>query len=293
MAPTAISSTTGVPQGPATSSAQPSAPNSTTLSVRVNAAAVTLKPPRGFRWNRVAGAPGLATTTVAGGSVSLLWINPQLLKFRYVPGYRWPENGPASSADNNPNSWVPKMVAAFNGGFKLSDNVGGYYYRGQMISPLRNNYAAFVVYRNGTMTVGVWGRDLHMNRQVLVVRQNLPPLVLRGHARTKASDNNQTWGLALGGRWHVNRSALARRPDGSLVFEYGHSVTPSTMAQVLVSAGASEAMMLDMNVTWPTGYVYRHSHGNIHGSRINDNIYHSPSIYLTRNEKDFIAVEAP
>ena len=239
------------------------------------------------------GSPGLATTTVDGGDISLLWINPLLLRFRYVPGYTWPENGPASSADNRPSSWVPRMVAAFNGGFKLSDNVGGYYYRGVMVSPLRKNYAAFVVYRNGTMSVGVWGRDLHMNSHVLVVRQNLPPLVLRGHARTSPSDNNQTWGLALRGRSHVNRSALARRADGSLIFAFGHSVTPSTMAQYLVSAGASEAMMLDMNTTWPTGYIYRHSHGNINGNRINDNIYHSPSVYLTRNEKDFIAVEAP
>ena len=296
MTPTAITSTTGNAQAPATSSGQSSTPGSTTVSVPVTAtsmAALTLRPPSGFHWNRVAGAPGLETTTVDGGSISLLWMNPQSVKFRYVPGYTWPENGPASSADNRPSSWVPRMIAGFNGGFKLSDHVGGYYYRGVMVSPLRKNYAAFVVYRNGTMTVGVWGRDLHMNAQVLVVRQNLPPLVFRGHVRTSSSDDNQTWGLALQGKMHVNRSALGRRLDGSLIFAYGSLVTPSTMARYLVAAGVNEAMMLDMNRTWPTGFVYRHSHGNIHGTRINDNIYHSPSIYLTRNEKDFIAVEAP
>ena len=273
---------------PATSVASPPTP---TGAINV-ATQSSVRPPSGFSWRPVVGSPGLDTTTVDGGAVTLLWMNPRSVKFRYVPGYRWPEGGPSSRADSQPTTWITRMVASFNGGFKLSDRDGGYYYLGHMVSPLRPGLAAFVVYRDGSMRVGVWGHDLHMNSNVVVVRENLPPLVLHGSSRTRITDTRRTWGIALSNRWNVSRSALGIRPDGSLLFEFGQAVTPATMAKSLVAAGTSVAVVLDMNRTWPTGFVYTHHNGQVHGSRINSWIYHSPAIYLKRYEKDFIAVES-
>jgi hypothetical protein len=248
---------------------------------------VLLTPPPGLGFSPSAVAPGISTTTLDGGQVSLMWMNPQQVRFRFIPGYKWPENSPTISADHNPSTWTTTMIAAFNGAFKLSDHVGGYYYHGHTVAELRSGLGAFEVQRDGTLKVGVWGSDLSLNAQTLAVRENLPPIVFK---EAKASDGVGTWGLALHHLWHVNRSALGERPDGSLVFEFGYHVTPSTIAKYLVKAGVRDAVMLDMNETWPTGFIYRHSSSGIHGKRINPAIVKSPTLYLQRPDKDFVAV---
>jgi hypothetical protein len=253
-------------------------------------AAGGLRPPAGLPWARVAGSPALALASLDGGAVSLLWMDPSRLQFRYVPGTSVPERSPASAADNTPATWVSRMVAAFNGGFMLKDHVGGYYYLGRTVEPLRAGYAAFVISKTGTMSVGVWGRDLHLTSSVLVVRENLRPLVDHGVAMARPSDGPTAWGIANGNLPRANRSALGQLPNGSLVFAYGANVLASTMAASLVRAGATEAVMLDMNISWPTGFTYSHVGGHLLGSKINYHVVRSPSTYYARFRKDFVAV---
>ena len=260
---------------------------------QTNVKPASLTPPSGLGFTPASAAPGISTTTLDGGQITLMWMDPQRLKFRFIPGYKWPENSPTIPADHNPTSWTSTMLAAFNGAFKLSDHVGGYYYHGHTVAKLRNGLGAFEVQKNGSLNVGVWGSNLALTSQTVAIRENLPPIVHNGHSQAKSSDNVGTWGLALHQLWHVNRSALGERPDGSLVFEFGNHVTPSTIAHYLIQAGVRDAVMLDMNETWPTGFLYRHTSSGIHGKRINPAIVKSPSIYLQRADKDFVVVSAP
>ena len=264
----------------------------TAVSRLTGSSARTLRAPAGLPWKSVPGSPALATAALDGGSVSLLWMDPTRLRFRYVPGTLFPEGGPATAADNTPSTWLSRMVAAFNGGFMLKDHVGGYYYLGRTVAPLRPGYAAFVITKSGALSVGVWGRDLRMSPNVLVVRQNLRPLVDHGVSQAAPADGPRTWGLAINNAALVNRSALGRLPNGSLIFAYGASVRANTLAAALVRAGVTEAVMLDMNLTWPTGYTYTHLAGHLHGNRINYRIVRPPTIYFTRFRKDFVAVLA-
>ncbi len=55
-----------------------------------------------------------------------MWMNPDLLRFRYIPGTAYPEGSPKRPQDRRPSTWVPRMVAAFNGAFHLKDRAGGY-----------------------------------------------------------------------------------------------------------------------------------------------------------------------
>jgi hypothetical protein len=234
----------------------------------------------------------LRLASLDGGAVSLLWMDPTRLRFRYVPGTAVPEGSPASAADNKPSTWLPWMVAAFNGGFMLKDHVGGYYYLGRTVAPLRPGYAAFVITKTGALSVGVWGRDLHLTSDDLVVRENLRPLVDHGVAMARPSDGPSAWGIANGGVPQANRTALGELPNGALVFAYGANVLASTMATSLVRAGVREAVMLDMNISWPTGFTYTHVGGHLVGSKINYHVVRSPSTYYTRFRKDFVAVLA-
>ena len=250
-----------------------------------------LVPPAGFAWTASPGSAAVRVATLSGGATSLMWMDPSRLRFRFVPGYRYPEGSPASAADRTPSTWVPRMVAAFNSGYMLKDHVGGYYYLGRTVVPLRAGLATFVIHKDGTLAVGVWGRDLGMTPDTLVVRQNLPPLVLDGVSRASVHDGPRTLGISNGNLPRANRSALGRLADGSFVFVYAHDVTAATLGQTLVSVGVREAMMLDMNISWPTGYVYSHVGGQVVGARINHWTVRPPSTYLTRFKKDFIAVE--
>jgi hypothetical protein len=257
----------------------------------VNAALGTTLAPRGYAWTASPGSAAVQVATLRGGGTSLLWMDPSRLRFRFVPGYRYPEGSPASAADRTPSSWVPGMVAAFNSGYKLADHVGGYYYLGRTVVPLRAGLASLVVHKDGSLAVGVWGRDLTMTADTLVVRQNLRPLVVGGVSQASVHDGPRTWGISNGNRPLANRSALGRLANGSFVFVYAHDVTAATLGHTLVSLGVREAIMLDMNISWPTGFVYSHAGGHVVGRRINHWTIRPPSTYLTRFKKDFIAVE--
>ena len=222
--------------------------------------------------------------------MGLLWIDTSAVSFRLIPGVKFPEGSPALPADNLPSTWVPRMVAAFNGGFELKDKVGGYYYDHRTLSPLVPGLAALVISSDGRAAVGQWGRDLTLTRRTVVVRENLPLLVDNFTAQTAPTDTPRTWGIANGGLWTANRSALGELADGSLVFAYGHDVRPDAMSAAMVLVRARTAMVLDMNKSWPGGFVYAHTAAGMSGQRIQPQEYHVPSVYYARYTKDFVAV---
>jgi len=255
-----------------------------------------LAPPKepGLTWTPegtvLHGHPVTYVASTDGGAIGLLWIDPTSLMFRLVPGFKVPESGPSSRADDQPTTWVPRMVAAFNGGFLLGDHVGGYYYLHRTVSRLVTGMGSLAIDSAGHLAVGRWGRDLHLSATTAVVRQNLPLLVDHSRAMTSPSDTARTWGLANGGLWTANRSALGVRPDASFVYAYGHDVRPSAMAAAMVAVGVQRAMVLDMNKSWPGGFVYWHTPAGVHGLRIQPLEVHSPGVYYRRYTKDFVAV---
>lgn len=240
------------------------------------------------RGTPVAGHYPTYIATTRSGSIGLLWMDPQLLTFRFVPGSQYPEGGPVLAADRTPSTWVPRLVAAFNGAFKLRDNVGGYYYAGVTVSRLQAGLAAMVIDAHGRLSVVQWGREVRGVAGLQVVRENMRLLVDQFTARTSPSDTKSTWGWADHNARLANRSALGELVDGSLIFEYGHLVTAQDMAAGLVGVHARTAIMLDMNITQPGGFVYAHTAAGVDGNRILRWVVHAPSLYLQPWIKDFV-----
>ena len=183
--------------------------------------------------------------------VGVAWMDPTLLRAHlysgsYIPGgsnFRYSAPITAKSSET--------LVAAFNAGFRMQDANGGYYTDGRTILPLRNGAASVVIFKDGTMTLGVWGRDFKMNNQIASVRQNLNLIV--DNAKPVANlnlDNPLIWGKTLGGTFNVWRSGLGVTKDGALVYVGGPSLSISSLANVLVRAGAVRAMQLDINTDW-------------------------------------------
>jgi hypothetical protein len=196
------------------------------------------------------------TSTVVG----VAWMDTKLLSAQLWSGSYIPGGGPWHyTAPVGPQAAI-SLVAAFNSGFRMKDANGGYYSEGRTVYPLRTGAASFVVYRNGDATVGQWGRDVTMTPDVVAVRQNLDLLVDGGRPvpGLDANDNSK-WGYTLGNQVYVWRSGLGVTADGALVYVGGPGMNITTLADVLVRAGAVRAMELDINTAWVNLCTYQPS----------------------------------
>jgi len=143
-----------------------------------------------------------------------------------------------------------RLLAAFNGGFKLSTGAGGYEQEGHVAAALRRGIASLVIDRSGRARVGVWGHGVPARGEaVCSVRQNLTPLVLNGKPTPAAADWS-VWGATLGGGEFVARSALGQNANGDLEYAASMSASPADLAVALARAGARVAMELDINPEW-------------------------------------------
>jgi len=185
----------------------------------------------------------------------------------------------------------PSLLAAFNGGFMISDKVGGFEIGGRILSPLVPGVASFVIDADGTGHVGVWNQDLPAaGEQVVDVRQNLSPLVSGGQLSPRISDM-AAWGPPLGGAPRVARSALGEDAHGDILYAGSMSALPVDLGSALIDAGATRAMELDINPEWVQLALAAGPGGALSAGVPGQ---HRPaSQYLTGWTRDFVTVLAP
>jgi len=194
--------------------------------------------------------------------VGVAWMDTSLLAARLYSGSSIPGFGPwHSTAPVSPTA-AQRLVAAFNAGFRMQDARGGYYSEVRLVAPLRTGAASIVVYSDGRATVARWGRDATMTPDVVAVRQNLDLLVDNGAPVPGLSANDTTsWGATLGNHVYVWRSGLGVTAAGALVYVGGPGLNVTTLADLLVRAGAVRAMALDMNTDWVNYSTYAGADG--------------------------------
>ena len=192
--------------------------------------------------------PDAVHTSVVDG---IAWMDTKLLSATLYSGSYIPGGGPYKYTAPIQAGPAHSLVAAFNAGFRMQDANGGYFTQGETVIPLRSGAASFVVYTNGSATVGAWGSDLTMTPQVVAVRQNLQLLVDNGKPvpGLNAYDTS-AWGVTLGNQVYVSRSGLGVTRDGALVYVGGPFLNITDLANLLVRAGAVRAMELDINTDW-------------------------------------------
>jgi len=189
--------------------------------------------------------------------VGVAWMDTKLLGATLYSGSTIPGGGPWQHTAPVGSQAASTLVAAFNAGFLMSNANGGYYTQGKTVVPLREGAASFVIYNDGTATVGKWGRDFSMTPDVVSVRQNLDLLVDNG-TPVPGLDANDTsrWGYTLGNQVYVWRSGVGVTADGALVYVAGPDLNVTDLAAVLARAGAVRAMELDINTDWVNFAAY-------------------------------------
>jgi hypothetical protein len=205
----------------------------------------------------VEGLPAVYTTELrpdpihTSQVVGVAWMDTRLLHATLYSGSIIPGGGPYTHTAPIPPDAAMSLVAAFNSGFLMSNANGGYYTDGRAEVPLRTGAASLVVYADGSVNIGEWGRDVSMTTDVVSVRQNLDLLVDNGQpvAGLNADDTSQ-WGFTLGNQIYVWRSGVGVTADGALVYVGGPSLNITSLANVLAAAGCIRAMELDINTDW-------------------------------------------
>jgi hypothetical protein len=187
-----------------------------------------------------------------------------------------------------------RLIAAFNGGFRLNTGAGGFESYGKVALPLRDGLASIITYTDGFTDIGAWHRGVPAPRRAIAsVRQNLTLLVDHG-APAPTVGCVECWGATLGGVSDPARSALGIAPDGTLLWAGGEHLTPAALAAALVSAHAARAVELDINPEWVAGYLYDHHRGAgpVTAVAVVPGQRGVPGTFLAPWSRDFFAVSA-
>ena len=181
-----------------------------------------------------------------------------------------------------------RLLAAFNGGFKMVADSGGYEQQGHVISPLRYGFASLVINRAGRAKIEVWKPE--DQPKPYSVRQNLQALVLDGKPTSAASEWG-LWGATLGGGEDVARSAIGQNSAGDIMYAGSMSSTPYDLARALSKYGARTGMELDINPAWVQLDVAHARGGHLHAEVAGQ--YRPADQYVDGWTRDFVAVLGP
>jgi len=263
---------------------------------RVSSAPLVTGPGRpGSMWKPVASIGGQPATWIAQRSgVTLLRFDQRLVHVALHAGSSEPGGQGWTYGDRIGGGEVHRIVAAFNGGFKLSYGSVGFLADGRVAVPLAVGLGSIVTYRNGVTDIGAWRQGVPASGlRVASVLQNLHLLVDHGVAApTVENCIRGCWGGTLGGAPDVARSALGITGDGQLVWAAGESLSPAMIAQALVGAGVVRAVELDINPEWIAGYLYVHHRGGPTAVPVVPHQFGIPGRYLVPHGRDFFTILA-
>jgi hypothetical protein len=186
------------------------------------------------------------------------------------------------------------VVAAFNGGFKLTYSDVGFVAGGRVAVALKPGLASIVTYTDRTSNIGAWRNGVPSGRKtVFSVLQNQHLLIDRGVAAPNvASCVIACWGVTIQNLIVVPRSGLGITATGQLVWAAGEQLTPAALAAALLSAGAVRGIELDINPYAVAGYLYVHRSSGPLAVPVVPGQQGIPGQLLAPDRRDFLAVVA-
>jgi hypothetical protein len=216
----------------------------------------------------------------------LAWINHRRARLALYSGMQEPPGGSGPHAV--PPSGFASLLATFNSGFKHGDSHGGFFSAGHLVEPLQPGQGTIVGMADGRFDVRAWQGGPAPPAGVVFARQNLPLIVDGQRPNPNLSDGPQ-WGATLGNAILVWRSGVGVDRHGNLIYAAAPDQSVSSLARMLIHAGAVRAVELDINTYWVTlnSYAYTGARG---ASSLLPNMARSAYRYLTPDDRDFFAV---
>jgi hypothetical protein len=216
------------------------------------------------------------------------WIDHRRTQLALYPGRYEPPSAPVRGPMQVPYGERWRLLATFNSGFTHRDGQGGFAINGVSYEPMRTGDATLLAYRDGSVDVKTWTGGPAPGADVVLARQNLP-LIVAGGRRTPNLQDGRAWGATLGNAIRVWRSGVGIDKHGNLIYVAADFQTVTSLADILIRAGAVRGMQLDINAEWPTFNVYGRSGGR-DGIKIVPNSQQTANRYLSADDRDFFAV---
>lgn len=179
--------------------------------------------------------------------VHLFAFDMRRLGLHFVSGTRHPRSTTGARGTGRiPDRHRARLVAAFNGGFKVEHGMFGAVESGRTIVPPVAGYATVATDDSGGVGLGVWDRGDRMPPPWVSLRQNLAPLIADGVVNPTRSRN---WGEVVSelDDARTPRSALGVTGAGVLLYGWGRAVSAEHLGEALRRAGVVFAVHLDMN----------------------------------------------
>lgn len=180
-----------------------------------------------------------------------------------------------------------QLIAAFDGGFQYRDGEYGMIVSNKTYLPLKNDLGTVVGYGDGSFKIiNYTGQDLGHN--ISFIRQNCPILIENGQMSVTDIKNKHLWGRTFTSDIFTWRTGMGITQNGNLLFAVGNNLTPSTLAQALQMAGATNAIQLDINPNWVRFNIFSpKGNGQYTSKPLTSDLKDGSQEYLTGNKKDF------
>jgi hypothetical protein len=193
------------------------------------------------------------------------------------------------TADAQPGT----LLATFNGGFKSEHGSYGAMSDGIIALPPLRGFATVAMYKDGTVKMGEYGKDLVSLAGTVAWRQNCSLVIQNGQINPLVNnDAVQFWGANLHGETVTWRSGLGISADGNTLYYFaGPNLTTPVLAAAMQAVDVQTGMQLDINNYWVHFAAIRDTGGkNVPEPLFPDEMKSDVGRYLTKYARDFFYV---
>jgi len=158
-----------------------------------------------------------------------------------------------------PAQYVPRLVAAFNGGFRAAHGQYGMMLNGKEFLPPRDIACTLARYSDGSLRIGTWSTLKADVGSMTFYRQTPPCLVEDGdtHKALHYQEYAKGWGATVDGETVIRRSAIGLDAERQVLFYgVGDAMTAQAIARGMKAVGAYVAAELDVNYSYPRFLLY-------------------------------------
>ena len=186
--------------------------------------------------------------------VAVVAFNLVKTDLHFVLGLKEPSKpgGPHGNGVIRPEDKEPgKLLAAFNGGFIAEHGNYGAMADGVTALAARAGLATLVIYEDGEIRIGEWGKDFYVDEKYEAWRQNALMIIHNGEINPKVETGTWVeWGANLDGATVTLRSSVGISEDNQVLYYFaGPNLSMPVLADAMLAGGVYNGMLLDINPT--------------------------------------------
>ncbi len=185
------------------------------------------------------------------------------------------------------------LLATFNGGFKSEHGKYGAMSGGVVAIPARKDLATIAIYKDGSVRIGTYGKDLESLEDTIAWRQNCSLIIDNGQINPLVNkDSAEYWGAQINGETVTWRSGVGISPDGKTLYYFaGSNLKMPVLAAAMQSVKVKAGLQLDINNYWVHFAAVRFVEGTaVPEPLFPDQMKYDIGRYLTRYSRDFFFV---